>query len=85
MREEKGTNIGDKKEYEKVIENQLRIMIDFFGEQFGSSIEFEMQFNDDILNKFDLDNLAKIIYTDALKVDLPDIGLQRQFLRLFPC
>ena len=32
----------DQKEYEKVIESQLAIMIDFFGEQFSSSIEFEM-------------------------------------------
>jgi hypothetical protein len=64
----------DKKEYEKVIENQLLIMIDFFGEQFSSSIEFEKEFNDEELNKIDFDYLAKTIYYDALKLDLPSIG-----------
>jgi hypothetical protein len=64
----------DKKEYEKVIENQLLIMIDFFGEQFSSSIEFEKEFNEEELNKIDFDFLAKTIYNDALKLDLPSIG-----------
>lgn len=64
----------DKKEYERVIENQLLIMIDFFVEQFRSSIEFEKDFSEEELNKMDLNNLAKIIYDDTLKIELPNIG-----------
>lgn len=64
----------DKKEYEKVIENQLSILIEFFGEQFSSSIQFENAFDDEILNKLDLDYLSQIIYNDTLKIILPSIG-----------
>lgn len=69
----------DKKEYEKVIENQLLIMIDFFGEQFSSSIEFEKEFSDDAMNQLDLDTVAKTIYYDTLKVNLPSIGRKANF------
>lgn len=69
----------DKKEYEKVIENQLLIMIDFFGEQFSSSIEFEKEFSDDAMNQIDLNTLAKTIYYDTLKVNLPSIGRKANF------
>lgn len=69
----------DKKEYEKVIANQLLIMIDFFGEQFRSSIEFQTEFNDEILNQIDLDDVTEVIYKDALKIDLPNIGKKANF------
>lgn len=64
----------DKKEYEKVIESQLSIMIDFFGDQFGSSIEFENEIANEILDKIDLDQVAKAIYENGLKIEIPSIG-----------
>jgi hypothetical protein len=69
----------DKAQYEKVIENQFQIMIDFFGEQFNSFIEFSREFTQDELDKIDLDSIAKVIYFDALKIDLPKIGQRANF------
>jgi hypothetical protein len=72
----------DKKEYEKVIDSQLAIMIDFFGEQFSSSIEFENDFPDEILNQIDLDKAAQIIYDNALKIEIPTIGKKSSYTEL---
>ena len=69
----------DKAQYEKVIENQFQIMIDFFGEQFNSFVEFSREFTQDELDKIDLDSIAKVIYFDALKIDLPKIGQRANF------
>jgi len=69
----------DNKEYEKVIESQLGIMIDFFGEQFSSSIDFENEFSEEELNLIDLDKVASIIYESALKLDIPTLGRKSSF------
>lgn len=61
----------DKEEYERVIESQLKIMIDFFGEQFRSSIDFENYFSEELLEQLDLESVAKILYTEGLKGNLP--------------
>lgn len=73
---------NDKTEYEKVIESQLQIMIDFFGEQFSSSIEFEKEISDDVLDSIDLDKVANAIYNIALKPDLPKIGKKANFIEV---
>jgi hypothetical protein len=64
---------SDKEEYEKVIESQLGIMIDFFIRQFSSSIEFQDSIDHEILDKIDLYSVAKIIYETALKIEIPSI------------
>jgi hypothetical protein len=61
----------DKKEYEKVIESQLQIMIDFFAEQFSSSIQFEYEFSSNELSKIDMELVTKLIYDDVLKTEMP--------------
>lgn len=63
----------DKKEYEKVIENQFNILLDFFKEKFRDSIEIESNLKESDLNKVDIDTIARIIYEKALKYDIPKI------------
>lgn len=60
----------DQEEYEKVIESQLIILIDYFGSQFNTYIEFSNTLDGDELDNLDLEKVAKIIYYDALKIDI---------------
>ncbi|NTW34092.1 MAG: hypothetical protein HGB12_15990, partial [Bacteroidetes bacterium] len=63
----------DKKEYEKVIESQLEIMLDFFKEKFSNNIEFESTINYKELNQIDIDKVAKLIYEKALTIKIPEV------------
>lgn len=63
----------DKEEYEKVIESQLEIMLDFFGDKFSSSIEFESELSEEEFKSIDLNAVAKIIYEETLKKGIPKI------------
>lgn len=69
----------DQKEYEKVIESQLAIMIDFFGEQFSSSIEFENELSEEELNKIDLVKVSRLIFENVLNIEIPKIGHKANF------
>ena len=61
----------DEKEYEKVIESQLEIMMGFFVDQFNSTIEFENTLTDAKSKSIDYYMVSKIIYEDTLKVEIP--------------
>lgn len=63
----------DKIEYEKVIENQFQIMLDFYMENFFKSIEFENQIDEVELDKINLSEVAKLIYEIALKTRFKQI------------
>lgn len=60
----------DKNEYEKVIKSQFAILIDFFGDQFSSSISFENVLSETILKSIDFHEVAKIFYESTLKEKL---------------
>ena len=61
----------DKDEYEKVIESQLAIMIEFFGELFNSSIKFVNTVDIQVLSDENLHKLSKIIYEDIFEANFP--------------
>lgn len=59
----------DKKEFEKVIENQLKIMISFFIDNFRKSIDFvdEYKISKTDSKKIDFDKITNLIYNITLK------------------
>ncbi|MGQ7852768.1 DUF4062 domain-containing protein [Pedobacter sp. WC2501] len=61
----------NKATYENVIESQLEIMLDFFRDKFASNIDFISVIPDDELDLINLDQVAELIYTKALKAELP--------------
>jgi len=61
----------NKATYENVIESQLEIMLDFFKDKFSSNIEFVSVISDKELELINLYQVAEMIYTKALKADLP--------------
>ena len=58
----------DKKEYEKVIENQVDIVLSFFLEKFSNNLEFTQDFDRDFVKKLHLEKAAKFFY-EALTID----------------
>lgn len=64
-----------KVEYEKVIDSQLEIVLDFYKEKFSNSIAFGEILTDDEIINIDLNNLAKYIYNKSLKVEMPKYGV----------
>lgn len=63
----------DQKEYEKVIESQLNILLDFFVEQFSTSILFDNEFSDETLETIDTNKITNIIYETILNVEIPSL------------
>lgn len=61
----------DVQEYEKVIENQFKMLIDYFGEEFNSSIKFENSLDFDKDKNFDLGKIVDILYYKSIKSVLP--------------
>ena len=61
----------DKVEYEKVINSQFSILLDFYIRRFDESLEFENKFSDVEINEIDLDALTKVIYDKALNINVP--------------
>jgi hypothetical protein len=61
----------DVQEYEKVIENQFKMLIDYFGEEFNSSIKFENSLDFDKDKNFDLGKIVDILYSKSIKSVLP--------------
>ena len=61
----------DKKEYEKVIDSQLSIMLDFFVEQFSASIQFTTLLPDEVLETIDTKKIIQIIYDTVLNAEIP--------------
>lgn len=66
----------DKLEYEKVINNQLEIVLDFYKEKFSSSIDFSTTLSDSELEELDLKDIARYIYEKSLKVQLPKLNIK---------
>lgn len=62
---------NDKEEYEKVIEQQFGIMLDFYTERFSSSISFANTFSTEELATINLYAILKIIYDEALLIEIP--------------
>lgn len=61
----------DKKEYEKVIDSQLSILIDFFINEFRDNIDFENDFTIEQLDNIDLKKAVDLIYNLILDVKFP--------------
>jgi len=64
---------NDKKEYEKVIEKQFEIMLDFYTERFSNSITFSNVFSSDELKEINLYEILMAIYEEALIVEIPKL------------
>lgn len=62
----------DTQEYEKVIENQFKILIDYFGEEFSSSINFENTFDNEKDKDLDLGKIVDILYNKSITAKLPN-------------
>lgn len=62
---------NDKEEYEKVIEKQFEIMLDFYTERFSASIAFINVFSSDELQEINLYEILMAIYEEALIVEIP--------------
>ena len=62
---------NDKEEYEKVIEKQFGIMVDFYRERFISSISFLNYFSSEDLKKINLHDVLMAIYEEALLIEIP--------------
>jgi len=69
----------DKKEYEKVIDNQLSILLGFFVEKFSAEIAFEKPLPDEELDTTDLDRIVRILYLKALKINIPTLEKWTKF------
>lgn len=61
----------DLKEYEKVIENQLDILLSFFFDKFKGNIDFQETLTEDEIEKIDIKKVAEVIYEKALICPLP--------------
>jgi len=64
----------DKKEYEIVIENQFRILLDFFMEKFAENFDFNGTLDDDVLLTISFDTISEIIYDKVLTSAIPLIS-----------
>lgn len=62
---------NDKEEYEKVIEKQFEIMLDFYTERFSNSISFTNLFDSDELKEINLQKILMAIYEEALIIEIP--------------
>ena len=62
---------NDKEEYEKVIEKQFEIMLDFYTEKFSNSISFLNSFSSEELKEINLNEILMAIYEEALLIEIP--------------
>ncbi|MEC4003401.1 DUF4062 domain-containing protein [Flavobacterium sp. SUN052] len=64
---------NDKEEYEKVIEKQFEIMLDFYTEKFSNSISFVNTFSYEEVKKINLNEILMAIYEEALIIEIPKL------------
>lgn len=64
---------NDKEEYEKVIEKQFEIMLDFYTERFSTSISFANVFSTEELKELNLYEILMAIYEEALIIEIPKL------------
>jgi len=64
---------NDNHDFQKVIDNQFKIMLDFYIDKFSNSIEFEHDLSEEVIDSFSLEEAAKLLYDLALSIDINSI------------
>ena len=64
---------NDEKEYQKVIDSQFEIILDYFDEKLKSTLYFKYHYDNDAIDRLPLDNVYDILIKHVVESAYPDL------------